>query len=162
MSRHHERGQIAFLFAFMLFWLALATALAVDGGYALFQERQSQNAVDLGATTAAELLQFTCTGAGNSPTGTTIVETINTTVAANTTDGQPSTTWVGSYLNSTSQYLAGITSASNPPSGACEIKLQLTSQWHTNLLSLIGMPHLATTVNAIATYSTSGSGELLT
>ena len=53
---HGERGQTLALFAICLVVILLGVGLVVDGGYALWQRRSSQNASDLAALAGARIV----------------------------------------------------------------------------------------------------------
>ena len=154
-----QSGQIVPLFAFSLVALALMAGLGVDGGYALFQQRQAQNAADLSSAAAVELLAQPCSGSGTAPTGSEVVADINTVIATSESTGSPVVTWTGEYLNSSAGALAPVNSAA-PPSGACEIEVKVTSTWHTGLMAL-AFPTVTARVSAVSGYEASGSGRVL-
>jgi hypothetical protein len=137
--RNHERGQVLPLVAICLAVLMGFAGLAVDVGYAEYQQRQQQAAADAGAIGGAQQMLYS--GCGAAAAGTSAIADAARNGFTNGTGGVTVTPTLGSSL-----------ATGNPFAGnSCAIQVQVTAPHPTWFATLFGFNKPGTvTTQAVA------------
>jgi len=134
-----EEGQVIILTAILMTIFIGASAFAIDGGYALFQSRQAQNASDFGALAASRLTP--CNSGSTSVTGAQVQTTIQDLV--NDNDSSVGTNWTAKYVDGNGTAISGATFSGTttytPPGNSCGIEVHVKGTWNADLSKLAGV-----------------------
>jgi Flp pilus assembly protein TadG len=167
-----ERGQALVIFAGGMIAFLLVLGLAIDGGNAFLQRRDSQNVSDLAsmAGTTAIVTFYVKDGgtaAAAASDGPKVFTAITNSVAANgcqASGGRPCN-WTAQYVSGTLAPLGSVTSGGAIPSGAQGVVVNATSTPSTYFLGVVGrstwsIGTTATAMSASGTKTVEG-GQLL-
>ena len=150
-----EGGQITILLALSMSMLMIFAIFVVDGGYALVQNRRTQNASDFASMAASGLMPCSV-GANSTVTAAQIQSTVNTLVNDNM--GGSTNTWTAKYLNADGSSISGATfsstTASSPPAAACGVQVQVNGTYNTFLAKFINK----STLNSQTVSGATGNG----
>ncbi len=162
-----ERGQMLVIFAGSLAAIILIVGLVIDGGYALTQRRDAQNAADFAALAGARIVAEQIGGDATNGTDANVAAAITTAISAN---GAAALTFgaAGSpqYVNSTGAIIPSAASAASYvgngtiPTGAVGVKVNSSRIWNPFFLGIIGVANWSASANATAKggYSAGGPG----
>jgi hypothetical protein len=150
-NRHGARGQIIMLFAFSITLILLVVGLVVDGGNALVQRRNAQNASDFAALAGARVVAEKIGGDTVNGTDSNVRAAIDRSIAVN--KGAPLT--YGSpngpqYVTSSGATVGFLGDSSTIPTGAVGVKLGTSRVFHPFFLGIIGMSTWTTSASATA------------
>ena len=150
-ERKDESGQVMILTALLLTAFLGVSAFAIDGGFALFQSRQAQNAADFAALGTSKLMP--CNSSSSSTTAAQVQAVAQLLV--NDNDTSVGTNWTGKYLDGNGDAISGATfsgtSQYTPPSNACGVSIKVTGTWNNTLARVAGFNSASTSTSAGAT-----------
>ena len=149
-GRHGTRGQILVLFALALTGIILSVGLVIDGGNALVQRRDSQNASDFAALAGARVIAGRIGGDVTNGTDANVQLAIDRAIALNgaapITYGAPS----GPRYVDANGGLLEYVGTGTMPTTAVGVKLASTRTFGTYFLGIVGMNNWTATTEAIA------------
>jgi hypothetical protein len=147
--RFGERGQMIVLFALVLSVVVMGVGLVVDGGNALSQRREVQNAADFAALGGARVIAEWIDGDTANGSDANVKQAIKAAVAANggapVTFGSPN----GPRYVRSDGTLLGFVGAGSIPAGAAGVQVGAERSWHPYFLGIIGVDQW--TASAVAT-----------
>lgn len=153
--RDGERGQVLVIVAGGVITLLLLLGLVIDGGIAVFNRRDGQNAADIGALAGAREVADSQIGKEAAPN---VYQTIATSVAANdcASSGATPCSWRAWYVGAGTSAsggpadLSAVTPGSSVPSNALGVRLEVNRQPGTFLSRLAGIGSWDVTTQATA------------
>jgi hypothetical protein len=163
---HHPRpsgprGQMLVIFALASTLVILVVGLVIDGGYALAQRRQAQNAADFAALAGARVVAEKISGDTTNGTDANVQAAITATNSAN--KGAPIT--YGSpngpvYVNSSGAQ-TGYVGAGSIPAGSVGVQVGTSISWRPFFLGIAGISQwqASTVATARGGYAAGGPGS---
>ncbi len=156
-GRRAEGGQVLVLFAGALTAIILVVGLVIDGGYALSQRRDAQNAADFAAMAGARVVAEWVTGDTVNGTDANVKAAITTAMAANgaapiTFGVAGSPQYVGSNgsivpsAGSTASYVGNGTI----PAGTAGVQVGASRSWRPFFLGIMGVNQWTASASATA------------
>ena len=152
-----DHGQMIVLFALVITVILLFTGLVIDGGNALVQRREAQNAADFAALAGARIVTQRISGDTTNGTDANVAAAINRAMAVNSalpvTFGPPNGP---EYVNSNGAIVpapgstASFVGNGNIPAGAAGVKLSASQTFSPYFLGLIGISNWRATADATA------------
>jgi len=138
--RARQRGQMIMLFALSLTAILLVVGLVVDGGYALVQRRNAQNAADFaalaGARIVAEKVGGDTTNGTDANVKAAIVNSILVNNASPVTFGSPNGP---QYVNSAGDAVGWVGAGGAIPTGSVGVTMKADTNWKPYFLGIIGV-----------------------
>ena len=155
-----EDGQILLLFALVATAILLIVGLVIDGGYALTQRRDAQNAADFAALAGARIVATKISGDTTNGTDANAVAAIQTVAQAN--GGKPVTLGAPDgpiYVNSVGTQ-TGWVGGGIIPSGTVGVRVGTTVSWRPFFMGIIGINNVDASATATARggYAAGGPG----
>lgn len=156
-GRRREHGQVLVLFAGAITAIILVVGLVIDGGYALSQRRDSQNAADFAAMAGARVIAEWVTGDTANGTDANVKAAITTAIAANGgssiafgTAGSPQ--YVGSDGSIVPSAGSSLSYVGNGaiPAGTDGVKVGASRSWSPFFLGIIGVNKWTASASATA------------
>lgn len=148
--RRRERGQMLVLFAAGLALLCVGVGLVVDGGYALAQRRESQNAADFAALAGARIVAERIGGNAVDGTDANVQAAITTTLSVNggaaAAFGAPD----GPVYIDASGAATGYVGSGTIPATAVGVTVPATRSWSPFFLRAIGISQWSASARATA------------
>jgi uncharacterized membrane protein len=147
-----QKGQMLVLFALASTVIVLMVGLVIDGGYALAQQRASQNAADFAALGGARIVaEWIGDPTSTDGTDANVKAAIITDISAN--GGAPIATWgiPGSpvYVDQ-SGAVTGYVGAGSIPANTVGVKVASSRSWAPFFLGIIGVKHWTASASAVA------------
>ncbi|HEY7130948.1 MAG TPA: pilus assembly protein TadG-related protein [Candidatus Limnocylindrales bacterium] len=150
VDERRPRGQLLVLFAGALIVIILAIGLVVDGGNALAQRREAQNAADFGAMAGARIVAEWVGGDLVNGTDLNVRDAIRNAVLAN---GGVAPTFGGTadpqYVNSNGG-LIGAVGSGTIPTGTAGVQVNASRSWRPYFLGIMGVSNWVASANATA------------
>ncbi len=155
MARHAprlqgERGQMIALFVLGSTAIVLAAGLVIDGGYALAQRRDSQNASDFAALAGARIIAEWIANDTTNGTDLNVQTAISTAVQANggvpVTFGSPN----GPMYVTSAGADNGFVGTGTIPAGTAGVRVGSSRSWTPFFLGLIGVNNWTASSTATA------------
>ena len=149
-SSHRQGGQVLVLFALALTVLLLGVGLVIDGGYALAQRREAQNAADFAALAGARVVAEWINGDTADGSDANVQAAITASIAA--TGGTP----VAFGASGGPQYVAGngtlsgYVGAGTIPAGSVGVSVGSSRSWRPFFLGVIGITRWNASASATA------------
>lgn len=156
-ARRAERGQVLVIVAMGMVVIVAMVGLVIDGGYAWIRQRDTQNGADAVAKAGTIVVQHYIAGETPTPNDNDVACAVAEAAAANgvTVEATEYTNHAGDPLvpavavgTCTTNLGVGI------PSGAQGVKALASETFDTFLMSVIGVPQLTSTADAIAVVGT--------
>ena len=168
----NERGQALAIYAGGMVAFLLVLGLAIDGGNAFLQRRDSQNVSDLASMAGTNAIVNFYVKDGGTPAkaaidGPKVFTAITNSVAANgcQASGARPCSWTAEYVNGTLVPLGSVTTGGAIPSGAQGVVVNATSTPSTYFLGVVGQStwNVGTTATAMSSSGTKSAegGQLL-
>jgi Flp pilus assembly protein TadG len=158
---HHRNrragGQAIVVFALALTVIVLLVGVAVDGGYALLQRRNSQNAADFAALAGARIIAVWIAGNDNDGNDTNVKAAIT---ASNNVNGGSTITFGASgpaYVGSDGSVL-GRVGQGNIPAATTGVRVTVNRSWTPYFLRFVGINTWTASATAIGRGGWAASG----
>lgn len=176
-----QRGQTLALFALIMAFVVIpAVGLVVDGGYALGQRREAQNASDFAALAGARIVAEKVANDTTNGTDANVQAAITNSIAVN--KGSPVTFWTSTskdannnpctatptgqpgcdfpyYVNSSGAFAGYVGAAAAIPSGSAGVRLNASRKWTPFFVGgIVGNWTATATATAMGGYAAGGPG----
>jgi hypothetical protein len=155
--RRRARGQAIVVFALALTTIVLLVGVAVDGGYALVQRRNSQNTADFAALAGARIIAVWIAGNTNDGSDSNVKAAIT---ASNNVNGGASITFGATgpaYVGSDGSIL-GRVGQGWIPAATTGVRVTANRSWAPYFLRFVGINSWAASATAIARGGWAASG----
>lgn len=137
-GREGSKGQTIVLFTLMITAFILGIGLVIDGGYALAERREAQNAADFAALAGARIVAHKVAGDTLNGTDANVRQAIVNSVAATggtVTFGSPDGP---TYVNQAGSTLGFVGDGWAIPAGTVGVKVRASQTWSPFFLGIIG------------------------
>ncbi len=149
-GRRRSPGQIVLLFALVLSVVVLSVGLVIDGGNALVQRRESQNASDFAALAGARIVAQWIDGDTVNGTDLNVRNAMDAAVAANGGDPIVYGTPNGPRYINDSGTLLDFVGNGVIPTGSAGVKVASNRSWRPYFLGVIGVSDWTASAEATA------------
>ncbi len=160
-ARTSQQGQTLVIFALSAVVIMVTLGFAADGGYALVQSSEAQNAADFASLAVAETLATNCQSSTPSIPQSSVYNAIADEVALNDVQ-DPAAAWTAEYLTPSGNPVSPVTyvndTSTDIPAGACGVRVTVSPTWQTFVEGVIGVNTLSASSSASSRYVNGSPG----